>query len=46
MLSPDKASHLSHVILQAIKRHAAVKVTGEDGLNMGAAHWCFLWRDH
>lgn len=31
MLSEDKASHLSHVILQAIKRHAAVKVNGEDG---------------
>ena len=31
MLSPDKSSHLSHVILQAIKRHPAVKVTGDDG---------------
>lgn len=29
MLSEDKASHLSHVILQAVKKHAAVK--GEDG---------------
>lgn len=31
MLSADKASHLSHVILQAVKKHAAVKVKGEDG---------------
>lgn len=31
MLSEDKVSHLSHVILQAVKKSAAVKVTGEDG---------------
>jgi len=30
MLSEDKASHLSHVILNEVKRHAAVKVTGDD----------------
>lgn len=31
MLSEDKASHLSHVILQAVKKHAAVKVKSEEG---------------
>lgn len=30
MLSEDKVSHLSHVILNEVKRHAAVKVTGDD----------------
>jgi hypothetical protein len=30
MLSEDKVSHLSHVILNEVKRHAAVKVTGGD----------------
>lgn len=31
MLSEDKSSHLSHVILQTVKKHAAVKVKSEDG---------------
>jgi len=31
MLSEDKASHLSHVILHAVKTHAAVKMKGEEG---------------
>jgi hypothetical protein len=31
MLSEDKTSHLSHVILQAVKKQAAVKVRGEEG---------------
>lgn len=31
MLSEDKASHLSHVILQAVKKHPAVKLKGEEG---------------
>jgi hypothetical protein len=30
MLSEDKVSHLSHVILNEVKRHAAVKVTGDE----------------
>ncbi len=30
MLSEDKISHLSHVIFNEIKRHAAVKVTGDE----------------
>lgn len=30
MLSEDKISHLSHVILNEVKRHAAVKVTGDE----------------
>ena len=30
MLSEDKASHLSHVILNEIKRHAAVKMTANE----------------
>jgi hypothetical protein len=30
MLSEDKASHLSHVILQAVKKHPAVKMKGEE----------------
>jgi hypothetical protein len=30
MLSEDKVSHLSHVILNEVKRHAAVKVTGNE----------------
>jgi hypothetical protein len=30
MLSEDKVSHLSHVILNAVKRHAAVKVKGDE----------------
>jgi hypothetical protein len=30
MLSEDKASHLSHVIVDAIKRHAAVRVVSDD----------------
>ena len=30
MLSEDKISHLSHVILNEITRHAAVKVTGDE----------------
>jgi hypothetical protein len=31
MLSEDKASHLSHVILNAVKKHAAVKMIGDEG---------------
>jgi hypothetical protein len=31
MLSEDKTSHLSHVILQAVKKHPAVTVKGDDG---------------
>lgn len=31
MLSEDKISHLSHVILDAVKKSAAVKVKGDDG---------------
>lgn len=31
MLSEDKTSHLSHVILNAVKRHAAVKLAGDEG---------------
>lgn len=31
MLSEDKISHLSHVILQTVKRCRAVKVAGEEG---------------
>jgi hypothetical protein len=30
MLSEDKASHLSHVIVNAIKRHAAVRMVADD----------------
>lgn len=30
MLSEDKVSHLSHVILQAVKRHQAVTLRGDD----------------
>ena len=30
MLSEDKTSHLSHVIVNAIKRHAAVKMIADD----------------
>ena len=30
MLSEDKASHLSHVIAKAIKRHAAVRMVADD----------------
>ena len=30
MLSEDKASHLSHVIVNAMKRHASVKVATDD----------------
>lgn len=30
MLSEDKTSHLSHVIVHAIKRHAAVKMIADD----------------
>ena len=30
MLSEDKASHLSHVIVKAIKRHAAVRMVADD----------------
>ena len=30
MLSEDKVSHLSHVILNEVKRHPAVKVTGNE----------------
>lgn len=30
MLSEDKVTHLSHVILNEVKRHAAVKVTGDE----------------
>ena len=31
MLSEDKVSHLSHVILQAVKTHTLVQVKSEDG---------------
>lgn len=31
MLSEDKASHLSHVILQAVKKSPLVTVRGDDG---------------
>ncbi|HET7438695.1 MAG TPA: DUF507 family protein [Nitrospira sp.] len=31
MLSEDKVSHLSHVILQAVKKSPLVKVKNEDG---------------
>lgn len=31
MLSEDKTSHLSHVILQAVKKHPAVTLKGEEG---------------
>ncbi len=31
MLSEDKVSHLSHVILTAVKKNSAVTMTGEDG---------------
>lgn len=30
MLSEDKASHLSHVIVKALKRHAAVRMVTDD----------------
>ncbi len=30
MLSEDKISHLSHVIANEVKRHAGVKVTGDE----------------
>ncbi|HEX5645620.1 MAG TPA: DUF507 family protein [Nitrospira sp.] len=30
MLSEDKTSHLSHVIVNAIKRHAAVRMVTDD----------------
>jgi hypothetical protein len=30
MLSEDKVSHLSHVILNEVKRDSAVKVSGDD----------------
>ncbi|MCP9475998.1 MAG: DUF507 family protein, partial [Nitrospira sp.] len=30
MLSEDKVSHLSHVILQAVKRHRSVTLRGDD----------------
>ncbi len=30
MLSEDKISHLSHVIVNEVKRHVAVKVTGDE----------------
>jgi hypothetical protein len=30
MLSEDKISHLSHVIVKEVKRHPAVKVTGDE----------------
>jgi hypothetical protein len=30
MLSEDKASHLSHVIVNAIKHHTAVRVVADD----------------
>jgi len=36
MLSEDKASHLSHVILQAVKKHPAVRIRGEDGKGLKA----------
>lgn len=31
MLSEDKVSHLSHIILQAVKKSPLVTVTGADG---------------
>jgi hypothetical protein len=31
MLSDDKVNHLSHVILQAVKKSVAVAVTADDG---------------
>ena len=31
MLSEDKISHLSHVILQAVKKSSLVTVLGEEG---------------
>jgi len=31
MLSEDKVSHLSHVILQAIKKHSSVTIKSDDG---------------
>jgi len=31
MLSEDKASHLSHVILNAVKKHPAVRMIGDEG---------------
>ncbi|WP_455388977.1 DUF507 family protein [Petrachloros mirabilis] len=31
MLTEDKASHLSHVILQAVKKSALVTIKGDDG---------------
>jgi hypothetical protein len=31
MLSEDKISHLSHVIANEVKRHAGVKVMGDEG---------------
>ena len=31
MLSEDKISHLSHVILQAVKKTPSVTMTGEEG---------------
>ncbi len=31
MLSEDKVSHLSHVILNALKKSPAVRLTGEEG---------------
>lgn len=31
MLSEDKTSHLSHVILQAVKKYPTARVTGDDG---------------
>ncbi len=30
MLSEDKVSHLSHVILKAVKRHSAVTITTDE----------------
>lgn len=30
MLSEDKTSHLSHIIVNVMKRHAAVKVVSDD----------------
>jgi hypothetical protein len=30
MLSEDKISHLSHVLLRAVKKHPAVRLTGEE----------------
>jgi len=31
MLTEDKASHLAHVIWQAVKKHPSVRVTGDEG---------------